>query len=58
MTLEAASGNDLSLVEAPTVAPEKPVAEVIVSLDERPVIVVSDERPEEILGILTAFDLL
>ena len=55
--LEAAADEGLLLLPATVVDADGPATEVIGELTDRPVLV-TGERPDQILGILTAFDLL
>ncbi|MCI0433190.1 MAG: hypothetical protein L0271_06000 [Gemmatimonadetes bacterium] len=57
-TVDEARRQGLELIEPDTVRPGDEVGSFIDRLGERPLLVVNDERVGELLGIITAFDLL
>ena len=56
--LEQAISDGLDLTKAHTCGPETNIAEVAAEMQDHPWLVVKGQNPGELLGILTAFDLL
>ena len=55
---EAVSAKELELIPCVTCGPDLPTQEMISKFDGKPILVVDEPRPETLLGIITAFDLM
>lgn len=56
--IEAISSKDLKLLPATTCSPQSSIDDVISKLDGKPVLVVDQSKPDVLIGIITAFDIM